>query len=61
MSLDAYVTYIRTIRQYYPHMQELDASSFASLILALIEYFGYGRVEFEKKQEVLQAIKLKLA
>lgn len=61
MLLDAYVSYIRNIRQYYAHMQQMDTDALSALILALIEYFGYGRVDAEKKQEVIQAIKIKLA
>lgn len=61
MTIDWYIAYIRTIRQYYPLIQQMDAMTLSSLILALIEYFGYGRVDAEKKQEVLQAIQNKLA
>lgn len=61
ISIDWYIAYIRTIRQYYPLIQQMDAMTLSSLILALIEYFGYGRVDAEKKQEVLQAIQNKLA
>lgn len=60
MNIDWYIAYIRTVRQYYPLLQQMDQATLASLILALIEYFGYGRVEAEKKSEVLQAIQTKL-
>ena len=60
VNIDNYITYIRDIRQYYPLIQQMDSDTFASLIVALIEYFGYGTVTSDKKNEVLEAVKGKL-
>ena len=60
MNIDNYITYIRDIRQYYPLIQQMDADTLASLVVALIEYFGYGTVASDKKNEVLEAVKGKL-
>lgn len=60
MNIDNYITYIRDIRQYYPLIQQMDADTLASLIVALIGYFGYGSVTEDKKSEVIEAVKGKL-
>lgn len=60
MNIDNYITYIRDIRQYYPLIQQMDADTLSALIVALIEYFGYGSVAEDKKNEVLNAVKGKL-
>lgn len=58
--LDQYISYVRSIRQHYPLFQQVDQGTLASLILALIEYFGYGRVDADKKDELLASVVVKL-
>ena len=60
INIDNYITYIRDVRQYYPLIQQMDTDTLASLIVALIDYFGYGSVTEDKKNEVLEAVKGKL-
>lgn len=60
MNIDNYIIYIRDVRQYYPLIQQMDTDTLASLMVALIEYFGYGSVTEDKKNEVIEAIKAKL-
>ena len=60
VNIDNYITYIRDVRQYYPLIQQMDSDTLASLIVALIGYFGYGSVTEDKKNEVLNAVKGKL-
>jgi hypothetical protein len=60
ITIDNYILYIRDIRQYYPLIQQMDGDTLAALIVALIEYFGYGSVTADKKNEVIEAVKGKL-
>lgn len=60
ITIDNYITYIRDVRQYYPLIQQMDSDTLAALIVALIDYFGYGSVSEDKKNEILDGVKEKL-
>ena len=57
---DNYISYIRTIRNQYPLIQQMDTDTIVALIIEMLVYFGYATVAEDKKEELLNAVKGKL-